>query len=872
MAISDTQKEYIVGLVVGLFNAAPGANYLRELSNAIEAGTSFEDLADFLVSTPQFQQDILKGNVTVSNQVSVLLNNFGLAPGNTDPASPDAQAEQFFTDRLNAGADIGDVVIEAGLYLLGSPAAAFQDTANLFKNKILVAGIYSRENSDDNVADLQAILAGVTAAGPANEADAMAYLEDLGFGENPGSTFTLTIGEDKLTGTTNNDIFDAPVIQSNAGTTIDTLESFDIIDGNTGTDTLNATINSGSPAPVLKNIENVNLRFTAAQSVDLSSSSGVETVTLANGTAVGTVTSVGSAANLAVKNQVQNANFSGSTAATLGLALDTVGNFTTPTQTVVNLGSAVASKATTLNVTANNTNAEVTDSNAGEIIKTLSIAASGENILKMTEAAKATSVTVSGEGSVDLTDAAFTGALTKFDAATNTGGVQANIQSTAAATVTTGDGADTIDMDTVVTKDSSVALGKGDDKLYVGAQLANLNKGADGGEGTDIINITDGATLDATNSKFITNFETLDVSGGTGDYDVSLNNFATVQIDEAINGALAGAVDFKNAPDSFTLNIASEAGTGADFAVGNTITVTGKDYTGATATADAETFTLVATIHDGDEDNVANGNIDANAITVADVEHLVIDANVGTLDGGTDALAASEHTLTAAITAAAAETLTIKGDASVDLSGVTTVGVVSKVDATASKGNVTIDFSTHTKSVAYNGAEGVDTYTSGTIGDVIYTAMGGDVVDLTAGAIVRDTFVLKAATDSQITDTNADGKITIAADTTGFDDVTGFTVGGGATDDRLDVTNFGFSGAQRGVVDVSAKVTGATDLTSIADLFDSPAGDRGVAYTVDAGNVYAFVDANKDGNFTAADDLLVKLTGVATLSETDVNF
>ncbi|HNP51832.1 MAG TPA: hypothetical protein PKJ85_08565, partial [Nitrosomonas nitrosa] len=113
MAISDTQKEYIVGLVVGLFNAAPGANYLRELSNAIEAGTSFEDLADFLVSTPQFQQDILKGNVTVSNQVSVLLNNFGLAPGNTDPASPDAQAEQFFTDRLNAGADIGDVVIEA---------------------------------------------------------------------------------------------------------------------------------------------------------------------------------------------------------------------------------------------------------------------------------------------------------------------------------------------------------------------------------------------------------------------------------------------------------------------------------------------------------------------------------------------------------------------------------------------------------------------------------------------------------------------------------------------------------------------------------------------------------------------------------------
>ena len=30
------------------------------------------------------------------------------------------------------------------------------------------------------------------------------------------------------------------------------------LDGGAGTDTLNATINSGTPAPVLKNIENVN--------------------------------------------------------------------------------------------------------------------------------------------------------------------------------------------------------------------------------------------------------------------------------------------------------------------------------------------------------------------------------------------------------------------------------------------------------------------------------------------------------------------------------------------------------------------------------------------------------------------------------------
>lgn len=880
MAISDTQKEYIVGLVVGMFNAAPGKTFLAEFENAIDAGMNFKQLADFLEATPQFQNDVLGGDNSVANQVAVLMDHFGLTSGNTDPASPDAQAEAFFNARLDQGATFGDIVIEAGLYLLGNPATEFADTAALFKNKMLVARLYSEENSDDNVTDLQAVLTDVTAQGPDTEEEALQYLQDKGYvvpSDGNGDILPLTVNQDNLSGTINDDTFNAAAAQDGAGNLINTLQTVDVLDGLAGTDTLNATLAQAIiVAPTLNNIENVNVRFAdAGAELNLANATGVNTAAIAGSNSVGEISGIGAIANVAVRNQTQNANFSGSTATTLGLTLDTVGNFTTPTQTVVNLGSVVGSKATTLNVTANNANAEVTDSNAGEIITTLSIAASGENILKMTEAAKATSVTISGEGSVDLIGDAvvvpFTGALTKFDAATNSGGVKADIQSTKAATVTTGGGADTIDMDTAVVKDSSVALGGGDDKLFVGAQLANFNKGADGGEGTDIINITDGVTLTTDNAKFITNFETLDVSGGIGNYDVSLNNFATVQIDEAINGALTGAVDFINAPDTFTLNIASKVEDG-DFDVANDITVTGKDYAGTTATADAETFTLAATLHDGNKDNVANGNINAQTVIVAGAENLVINANVGTLDGGSDALAASEHILTAAIVATEAATLTINGDASVDLSGVDTIGVVSKIDATASKGNVTIDLSAHDKSVAYNGAEGVDTYEASTKGDVIHTGMGADHVDLTASFnLARDTFVLKAATDSQITDDNGDGKITIELDT-GFDEVISFDVGGGATDDRLDVTNFGFSGAQRGVVEVSAKVTAATDLTSIADLFDSPAGDRGVAYSSVGLDVYAFIDANKDGNFTAADDLIVKLTGVATLSETDVNF
>lgn len=643
--------------------------------------------------------------------------------------------------------------------------------------------------------------------------------------------------------------------------------------------------------PSLANIENVELRVTTVNgAIDFAASTGVQSVTVQNSTAAtGTIASLGAVATLAVKNQNQNVTFDGSTAATLGLTLDTFGKNVggTITPNTIDLGKATAAKATTLNLTANNAYA-VIDSTKADAVTTVTIAATGTNQVSFVDSgATIKSATITGAGSVDLTPTALTGALTTFNASAAEGAIKADIQSTALATVTTGKGDDLINMDTKVTAGTTVNLGAGNDTLLTGALLGNFAK-VDGGEGTDTINIANGAKLDATNAKLINNFEVLDVSGGTGNYDVSLNNFATVQIDEAVNGALAGAVDFKNAADNFTLTVASKA-KNADFAVGKAIAVTGKDYTGTTALGTAETFTLVANMRDGNKDDTADGNINANTITVAGVEHLVVESNVSTLDGGSKALNAAQHTVTADFVADNAETLTIKGAGSVVITadaggaslGAGILGVVTKVDATGSTGNVTLDLSAHTKAVAYFGSEGIDTYKASTVGDNIYTGKGADQVTLAAG--VRDTFVLKAATDSQIGDTDKSGKITITGDEVntaapaGFqqtiDTITGFQAGGTATTDRLDVTNFAFSGAQRGVVDVTAIVTGTTDLTSIADLFAAPAGDRGLAYSVVGGSTYVFLDANKDGNFTAADDVIIKLAGVASgLQEVDVNF
>lgn len=702
----------------------------------------------------------------------------------------------------------------------------------------------------------------------------------------PGQGFTLTVGENSgaaFTGGAADDTFNAPVVQGNAETLLDTLEGIDVLNGGLGTDTLSATINAGAAVtPTLTSVENVVLRVTkAAGAIDFAASTGVQSVTVQTSTAAtGTIASLGAVSTLAVKNQNFDVTFDGSTAATLGLTLDTFGKNVDGaiTPNTIDLGKATAAKATTLNVTANNAYAKI-DSTKADAISTVTIAATGTNQISFVDSGAAIkSATITGAGSVDLTPTALTGALATFNASAAEGAIKADIQSTALATVTTGKGADVIDMDTAVVAGTTVNLGAGNDTLLTGALLGSFLK-VDGGEGTDTINITNGAKLDATNAKLINNFEVLDVSGGTGNYDVSLNNFATVQIDEAVNGALTAAVDFKNAADNFTLTVASKAATNANFAVGKAITVTGKDYTGTTATGDAETFTLVANMRDGNKDDTADGNINANTITVAGVENLVVEANVSTLDGGSKALNAAQHTVTAEFLAAAAETITIKGAGSVNLAGAatTTIGVVTKVDATASTGNVTIDLSTHAKSVAYFGSEGVDTLITGTKGDNIYTGKGADIVTLTTAG-VRDTFVLKAATDSQIGDTDKSGKITLAgdeADTNGvqqIDTITGFTAGGTATSDRLDVTNYAFTGTQRGVVDVSAIVTNATDLTSIADLFAAPAGDRGVAVSLIGGNTYVFIDANKDGNFTAADDSIIKLVAVGALGETDVNF
>jgi hypothetical protein len=173
------------------------------------------------------------------------------------------------------------------------------------------------------------------------------------------------------------------------------------------------------------------------------------------------------------------------------------------------------------------------------------------------------------------------------------------------------------------------------------------------------------------------------------------------------------------------------------------------------------------------------------------------------------------------------------------------------------------------------GTDGADTYTGTSNGDVISGGLDGDKIILEGAQAARDVLVLKIAADSQISDTNADGVITILEDL-GFDNIENFKVGATNTDDRVDISNFGFTSNQLGIVDASALVSGFdTDLTSIPDLFDDSGSDRGAAFSEiplsqgDGGGSqsFLFIDVNGDGDFNAADDMLLELQGAGPLTE-----
>jgi len=193
MAITTQERTNILKLTVGLFNAAPGANYLSEFTSVFEAnGHNLAALAGTLGTTGAFQS-LYPSFQTASEFATKFLTTLGLQ-GNTE-------AVDFVTAKFNASVPKAQIIFDALVALDASTSAEFAAAKAILVNKAAVAENYSvtLAASSTSLATLQGAVANVTA-----DAASVTAANAANAGGN-GQTFTLTAAIDNIVGTAGND-------------------------------------------------------------------------------------------------------------------------------------------------------------------------------------------------------------------------------------------------------------------------------------------------------------------------------------------------------------------------------------------------------------------------------------------------------------------------------------------------------------------------------------------------------------------------------------------------------------------------------------------------------------------------------------------
>ncbi len=473
-----------------------------------------------------------------------------------------------------------------------------------------------------------------------------------------GETFTLTVGEDNFVGTNGNDTFKAPIVQDNIGTPVNTLESFDTLDGAGGVNTLNATINANA-APVISNIQIFNIRnVTADATLDLIDVTDVEQIWNAASGSARTLTfdNAPIAATFGVRNtasitDIDNFDDVTGDADILNLMLVNAGK---EALAAVVDSSTDAGNIEGLDVTASGTN--YVDLSAFNAAETLEVETSGAMELEVDGTAM-TDITISGSGELELTDPTTVfGVIETLDATGFSGDLDIDISGGAIAdlSVETGDGNDrvVINGDILVAANDDIVIDLGDGENTLG--LTNIDD--DVAIGTLVF---DAATISGVNTVELIDAivlgadATIDFDGITppsdlifggavnGDtHTLSLDNTAT-SLTTTFEGAVGVAaetfeVDFLTA-EELTLNV--EADVLGTTLVGDELTslvvnVTENatefgDDTNATdivtiegqGDADLDTLTSV-TLNDTSEDGDAQFMVDLTNTTMVDTINL----------------------------------------------------------------------------------------------------------------------------------------------------------------------------------------------------------------------------------------------------------
>lgn len=724
-----------------------------------------------------------------------------------------------------------------------------------------------------------------------------------------GTTFTLAEGLDNVTGTTNND-----TVLGLVDGTDNTFTLGDTIDGGAGTDTLRITTDQAAISVAAATISNVEELFINSDGTGAvaATTANLNNVAFTKATFQG-VAGVDAGADTFVISNIKKAttvvlksvtdvgttiNFSDVTGTADSATLEVAGSTDTAGTDTENDLTVAGVETLTLNLT---TAANDLDTITAAAAKTVNINVSGGNasIEAAADFSAATAVTIDAAKNLTLTAVANLGADAVVTV-TGAGDVDLNTLDdngagdgvTVAASAMTGDltvigGANTVsitsgagdDAITSANKATIVAAGAGADYVSIAAldygDGVSTNGTVTGGDGTDTINITTAANLDAGTMAKVTGFEVLSIgSSAGGTYNLSSMGFTGVVVDADIAATTVSNITAETIDITATTTAA--------------LTLALKTATGST---DALTVTIEgAAVDTGADDDTTNDTNDltANELVTASIETVTIESNTAaTNEAGVSNVVSVLATDATKLVVTGDHVLTIT-DFQEDTSAAVNTDTVT-IDASASAGLIMGDYVSGLN-VSILGSEFADTLLVGdddgtgagtATGSTVNAGAGGDVLTISVAGVV-DTLIINAG-DSKIgyTDTDESGAFTTAADAELYDIVTGFVT----TEDTIDLGSFSFTGTKASALagpslteaNAVKLVDGTT--TSIASFFVATGVQRGVAVVSgdysDLGgtgtDTLVFVDSNGDGNLSNADDMIV-LAGVATVALADFGF
>ena len=225
MAMTNQQQTEAYQFFVIAFGAAPGVEYMTQISDAYNAGLTTQQIVNIYTTKAQFTSTY-PTFFTSEQFAAALINN---VVGSSASAAAKAEAQADIVGALNAGWSRGDVVYQIFTNLAAKDPAdpMWGATSTLLANKVAVAKYVTEVqlNGSTDVSVLQGVLAGVTAT---SDVSTPAKIKAI-IGGASGGNNSLTVVLDNIFGTTEGQTYKAPIVQNQNGAVTNTLESGDVI-------------------------------------------------------------------------------------------------------------------------------------------------------------------------------------------------------------------------------------------------------------------------------------------------------------------------------------------------------------------------------------------------------------------------------------------------------------------------------------------------------------------------------------------------------------------------------------------------------------------------------------------------------------------